>query len=227
MKFKKNRIFSVVVLVIAIMLFITSCGNTTSSNGKVKSCNHLWSNATCIAPKTCDICGKTEGSASLSHAYEGDKCKDCGLIKLTLDNYKDYLDCNATVRVGDSYYDSTYGYIYTSAECAFEAIGNTHYKYNNVSIVIRFCHYDKDGYMQYLLNSLGASIGEGTDSTEEAVPYDDATYTVNLNLAGNGSRTCELSTPWAKEKSKYSDTKPIFDRTMYEVVSISGTVQEY
>ena len=221
MNFLKSRKFPAIVLVIAMMLFMVSCSADTPSKNKV--CNHSWVDATCIKPKTCSICEKTEGTPSSTHAYEGDKCKDCGLIKLTMENYEDYIDCNATVKVGDSLYSgSIYGYIYTSAECMFEATGNVHYKYNDVSIVIKFCHYDKAGYTKYLKNIIAAE-----PVTEEAVPYSEATYTVNLNLAGKGSETCELTTPWNSEKKAYTDNKAIFDRTTFEIVSISGTVQEY
>lgn len=166
------------------------------------------------------MCGITDGTPSSSHAYEGDKCKDCGIIKLTLSNYEDYIECNATVRAGN--YE--FGY-YTSAECSFEAIGNMHYKYNNVSIVIKFSHYDEEGYLQLFENSI--IIATGGTITEKAVPYDEKTCTVNLNLAGNGKQTCVLMTPWGSEKNSYDDTGVIFMRTEFEIVSISGTVQEY
>ena len=199
----------------------TLCG---ASEGGISG--HSWIEATCIAPKTCDVCGKTEGTASSVHNYSGDTCTVCGIIQLTLYNYEDYIDCSATVKEGDSlYYNSTYGYVYTKAECSFKATGNSHYKYSNVYIKIKFSHYDLEGYKQYLENSIKSAIGSPIE--KEAIPYDDATYTVSLNIAGNGSKTCELWTPWSSEPSAYSDTDAIFDRTTYEVISISGTVKEY
>ena len=130
--------------------FCSICGETQGV-----PVQHNFSDATCIVPKTCTMCGKTEGNASAEHAYVGDACKDCGLIKLSLYNYNDYIECNATVKLGDSYYDSYQkDYVYQQAKCNFEAKGNTHYKYNNVSIVIKFSHYDEAGYKQYLMNQL-------------------------------------------------------------------------
>ena len=230
-----------VLMLLAMMLSLPSCGcehNWQKASCKTpKTCtlcgitegavaDHVWDAATCIKPKTCSVCGKTEGSVSTTHSFSGDKCTACGLVQLTIYNFEDYIDCNATVKVGDSlYYGSSYGYLYTSAECSFEAKGNTHYKYNDVQIVVKFSHYDKAGYQQYLSNSILAILGKPI--TEEAVPYDDATYTIKLNIAGNGSKTCELSTPWNTEKQAYSDTDALFDRTAYEIVSVSGTVEEY
>ena len=58
-------------------------------------CDHVWVDADCTAPKTCSICGKTEGAA-LGHVEEtisgkaatctedgltdGKKCEDCDTI---------------------------------------------------------------------------------------------------------------------------------------------------
>ena len=36
-----------------------------------------WSNATCTAPKTCTVCGKTEGGVA-DHTYDNGKCSVCG-----------------------------------------------------------------------------------------------------------------------------------------------------
>lgn len=198
----------------------TLCGEKEGT-----AASHTWIDATCVAPKTCSSCGETEGEVSLLHSYEGDKCKHCGLIQLTLYNYEDYIDCDATVRCGDSYYNSSYGYIYTGAECSFKATGNSHYKYDNVIITIKFSHYDQAGYKQYWENQ--ASMLVGKPITKEATPYSQRTCKISLNLAGNGSASCELYTPWSNEKYAYSKSSTVFDRTVYEVVSISGTVQEY
>ena len=40
-------------------------------------CNHQWKDATCTAPKTCTVCGETEGEA-LGHSYENNVCTVCG-----------------------------------------------------------------------------------------------------------------------------------------------------
>ena len=40
-------------------------------------CDHQWKDATCTAPKTCTVCGETEGEA-LGHSYENNVCTVCG-----------------------------------------------------------------------------------------------------------------------------------------------------
>ena len=51
--------------------------------------NHQWQNATCTAPKTCSVCGKTEGSA-LGHSYSRATCQNlaiCSRCGLTTGTY--------------------------------------------------------------------------------------------------------------------------------------------
>ena len=47
-----------------------------SSDGHV----HDYTAATCIAPKTCNICGKTSGGVG-GHNFSGDSCTVCGKAK--------------------------------------------------------------------------------------------------------------------------------------------------
>ena len=69
---KKSLVF---VLVIICVLSLSACGET--------ECAHEWSEATCSAPKTCSLCGITEGE-TLAHSwvdatYEAPKtCSACG-----------------------------------------------------------------------------------------------------------------------------------------------------
>ena len=47
--------------------------------------NHVWAEATCTSPKTCSICGDTEGSA-LGHKWQAATCetpKTCSLCQVT------------------------------------------------------------------------------------------------------------------------------------------------
>ena len=55
----------------------TICHDTYSEAIVIKS--HNYSSATCTTPKTCRICGKTDGSA-LGHSTSGVKCSRCGDI---------------------------------------------------------------------------------------------------------------------------------------------------
>lgn len=193
----------------------TLCGKT---EGGTISRAHQWVEATCIAPKTCSGCGKTEGDVSSVHSYVGDKCKECSVIRLTLDNYEDYLDVNATKRGNASRY---YGaHIYMSVDCYFEAKGNPHYKYNDVVFEIKFSHYRASEYSEYLDYIFGRS-------DEMVTPYDEEICTVKLNIAGNGNKSCILYTPWDSEIYYYGNIDAVYSVTMYDVISVSGTVQEY
>ena len=52
---------------------------------------HTWTDATCLAPKTCSTCAATEGAA-LSHTWSGDTCTACGAQQLRIamaDTYGD------------------------------------------------------------------------------------------------------------------------------------------
>lgn len=201
------------------------CSMCEKTQGKSDSSQHKWNNPTCITPKKCTLCGETEGTIASVHNYENDKCRDCGLIKLTMYNFEDYIECNATVKSGEYFKDGYFGYVYQSLQCIFEARGNTHYKYNDVSVVVQFCHYDLDGYLTYLGNNLEMLTGAAI--TTVPTPCDEDTNTVKLNIAGNGSYTCELDTSWRTDKGECNDISTLFDRTIYKIVSVSGTVQEY
>ena len=41
------------------------------------TCQHQWVDADCDSPKTCSVCGETEGDA-LGHKYENGICTGCG-----------------------------------------------------------------------------------------------------------------------------------------------------
>lgn len=67
--------FSMLVLLGALCLLLTACG-----------CDHEWKSATCEEPKTCKLCGETEGEA-LEHDWddatceEPKTCDECGKTK--------------------------------------------------------------------------------------------------------------------------------------------------
>jgi len=48
--------------------------------GEETPCQHDWKNATCTEPKTCKLCGQTEGEA-LGHNYFGGTCTRCGAVE--------------------------------------------------------------------------------------------------------------------------------------------------
>lgn len=57
---KKRILFTAIATFCALLL--TACG-----------CSHEWTNATCDAPKTCTLCGKTQGDAG-AHAWQDATC---------------------------------------------------------------------------------------------------------------------------------------------------------
>lgn len=64
------------------------------------TCSHEWSDATCSAPKTCKLCGETEGE-SLQHQWEAatcasaKKCAFCGLTEgVALDHTWEEATCS-------------------------------------------------------------------------------------------------------------------------------------
>ncbi len=230
-----------ILLLITMLLVFSSCGckhewadatcktpKTCTLCGKAEGGvveNHQWTEATCIAPKTCVFCGQTEGQALSVHKFVNDKCESCGIIQLTLENYEKYLTVDATLSANSMYYDLIRSYVYNSVDCQFKTTGNSHYKYENVSFVVQFFLYDREGRLQKFKNDLASAKGDPI--TEEAVPYSKEKFTVNLNLAGNGNASCVLYTPWIDEMSDYLDSKGIYNHTYYEVLSVTGTVKEY
>lgn len=59
---------------------------------------HDWQEATCTAPKTCSVCGATEGELA-GHVFDGnDSCVVCHLrkIELTWENVEDYLNVSCS-----------------------------------------------------------------------------------------------------------------------------------
>ncbi|MBE7016777.1 MAG: hypothetical protein E7420_01265 [Ruminococcaceae bacterium] len=68
------RKFSVLIILLLACLLFTACG-----------CEHQWTDADCLSPKTCALCGETEGYA-LSHQWLNADCtapKTCSLCGLS------------------------------------------------------------------------------------------------------------------------------------------------
>lgn len=64
-------------LALAMMLMITSCGNSDENSGRESTTHeHLWSNATCVVPKTCLVCKIVEGELG-DHNYIDGICSFC------------------------------------------------------------------------------------------------------------------------------------------------------
>ena len=81
----KNKIISLMISMLMLFSMVACKGNdssnSTSSNlfsssSSTQICSHDWSVATCTAPKTCELCGETSGSA-LGHTTETGICSRC------------------------------------------------------------------------------------------------------------------------------------------------------
>ena len=93
MKNLKKAFATIVLMIVAIIAFVGCEVNLSSMHSHY--CDHIWNDATCSAPKTCSLCGETEGE-SLAHTEEvvagkqascteaglteGKKCSVCGEI---------------------------------------------------------------------------------------------------------------------------------------------------
>ncbi len=66
-----NRIRKSIISIIAVLMLITAAMLTLSACGGADTleCTHEWKDATCILPKTCKLCGITEGGAN-GHTVE-------------------------------------------------------------------------------------------------------------------------------------------------------------
>ena len=78
-------------LALSLMLTLASCG-----------CKHEWAEATCTAPKTCTLCGETEGD--LEHLY-GEPFPAYNTLWGTLDNCEQCTLCNEVNVISSEYCD--------------------------------------------------------------------------------------------------------------------------
>lgn len=103
-----KKIISFCVLIMVLVLLLAGCG-----------CDHEWYAATCSAPKTCSLCGETEGSP-LPHTWKDATCT----------NAKTCSVCNATEgnALGHTWQDATCTAPKTCSVCQMtegEAAGHT------------------------------------------------------------------------------------------------------
>ena len=105
-------------LLLGNILFFTSCNQnqavtpvpegTTPEGTTPEECAHEWMDATCLAPKTCSKCNKTEGDISAEHTFE--KEYECSVCK------KSFLTpVDEAIKIGTAYakgsYSSEYYYV--------------------------------------------------------------------------------------------------------------------
>lgn len=61
----------------------SDCGETIKKQEVIPALGHNWNAATCTCPKTCSVCGVTEGE-NLGHSYDNDcdaDCNTCGDVR--------------------------------------------------------------------------------------------------------------------------------------------------
>ena len=141
---------------------------------------------------------------------------DTGVI-LTLDNYEDYFDIDTNISIGHTtmcQYKGDFLDLVKTLKCEIAFSGNTNYEYTDVVFTVKFVH---------------------TGPTDFINHYADATIIVRVNLAGNGSGSCYVETPVAREEwdnisqPTYAFYRPNSDISVamgyssYEVVNVSGT----
>ncbi|MBR4626506.1 MAG: hypothetical protein IKO47_02155 [Ruminococcus sp.] len=165
------------------------CGKT------IKAAGHKWKDATCTAPKTCTVCGATEGGA-LGHAPENGYCKRCGeKIEINLLIYSD-----ADI---DVYYKGLSEGTLNAAEVNFYAVNKS-----NHSITVQVRNESVNGSMVSFTCSTTVAAGKNA--------YDDmsCSYRLYLNKIGVNSisdiNTVEFCLHMYDRATKYSlETSPI------------------
>ncbi len=81
-------------ILLAVALLVICCAGCSDSKAPEEdSCAHEWVEATCTEPKTCSLCGETEGEA-LGHTEGPTLCERCheNLTTWEIDEYVDEFD---------------------------------------------------------------------------------------------------------------------------------------
>lgn len=205
-------------------LTCSKCGDSYTES--IAKTSHDWKDATCVAPKTCNICGITEG-ATTEHKYHNDVCVYCNELSPRAIEYESGLDAYArikrahelSVEVMDSIYGAWHFAIYKaddyySAQSCFNAfISNANLDYDEAL-----------NALNTVLLSMGISDPTGTDQLAALrvfsiavdvvvqVYIDNGTYDlINTNLSDAKTslkamtNDYESYTDYATLKSYYSE----------------------
>ena len=108
-------------------------------------------------------------------------------VELNVHNYDDYIELTCTKEVEKV---PSYGNVYNQY-LNLEASGNSHYKYNDVTITVKIKYYETDGGYQKYLEYL-AKTAAGDESAYCPRADDEITIDIDLNLAGNGKNNAEI-----------------------------------
>ena len=112
----------------------TACGDSYVAD-EVAALGHTWTDATCTAPKTCSVCGATEGEA-LGHSYEAvvtaPTCTEAGFTTYTCACGDSYV-AEEVAALGHTWTDATCTAPKTCSVCGEtegEALGHAAYTYS-------------------------------------------------------------------------------------------------
>lgn len=127
---KPVLILALVLLNIVIIMALCSCNNAQPTNNILNACKHQWVNADCTFPKTCRLCGETEGEP-LGHNWEEATCtsaKVCTVCNKTEGEAKEHNYVSAVLapsctEIGYTTYTCACGDTYKDSEIS--ALGHT------------------------------------------------------------------------------------------------------
>jgi len=95
---KKTFLVCTLTLLSIVILASVACNNSNATGNNELQCNHNWTDATCLTPKTCSLCNETDGNA-LGHTWSDATCtapKTCSLCMETDGNALGHTWSDAT-----------------------------------------------------------------------------------------------------------------------------------
>ena len=176
-----------------------SCGQTEG-----KALGHKWTAATCKTPKTCSVCGATEGNVG-QHKYDGNgKCTVCGAFNYTVTGALKACMKQANGR-NAGYFD-----VYRILDVRYvenaRCICDTEKKDNYISVFIYF-YWEKDGAYGWDLDVYDVHKSSGGYSP--SFSNIDVLYTYNDNNEIVKVRTNDYSLYYDLNSLKKADLSKI------------------
>ena len=173
-----NKRLLLTTLVLFMLANLTACSlNPNGGNNVAASCDHQWIDATCTEPKTCSICGATEGDP-LGHDFapatvdSPKRCKVCGFeegekvkvktVNLSGEGWWDYdytndaiINCQFTDEIDGRclhyyYYDFDLNPVYDDFLVFPDNIGYPYYYFYDLShgLFYWFTQDEKSSYLE-------------------------------------------------------------------------------
>ena len=169
---------------------------------------HSYADATCTAPKTCSVCGATEGSA-LEHPYVEGTCPNCGATDPTYCAHTDktlintatcteggkiYYDCDNCDAIFDEQDSEPLGHKYENGVCSADGCTYVITYFVNAAKWNSVCAYawtgSGSGWPGVAMTKTDLTVnGYDIYVVEFAHAYDNIIFNNN----GNGSQTADLT----------------------------------